>query len=243
MTLAASHGAAPLLGWVVDVQRDFMDPDGRLYVHDLFNDGDPGAQEARAAIVQTVAWMRMHCRTLIYTGDWHAYGDREIDTEHPDASKGTYPPHCMGMSPNDAERSGADLIPEIDPGERLLVLRRDATAPMAVEIARTAVQSGRPIFIQKKEFSCFEGNPATDALLEALTVEMSVRPQLVVCGVATDVCVRYAVEGLLDRGLVVSVVRDATWGLGLLHASETYERWALRGARIVMVDELQRQLA
>ena len=233
MIRGSSGGAMPLLGWVVDVQHDFMDPDGRLYVHDLFNAKDPGAQMARSAIVRTATWMRQHCRTVIYTGDWHAYGDREIDTEHPDAAKGTYPPHCMGMSGNEGERSGAALIPEVDPGEDALVLSRDASAVTALEIARTAAQSGRPILIQKKEFSCFEGNPATDSLLTALGAELKARPRVIVCGVATDVCVRYAVDGLLDRGHAVSVVRDATWGLGLLPASETWERWASRGAQIV----------
>ncbi|MEP7346657.1 MAG: isochorismatase family protein, partial [Gemmatimonadaceae bacterium] len=174
----------------------------------------------------------------IFTGDWHAYGDREIDTEHPDALKGTYPPHCMGMSPDASERSGAALIHEIDPGESALVLDRDANPATASKIAQAATESGRPIFIQKREFSCFEGNLATEPLLEALTVQMNARPHVIVCGVATDVCVRYAVDGLLDRGLEVSIVRDATWALGLLPASETWERWASRGAHIVMVDAL-----
>ena len=140
----ATGGAVPLLGWVVDVQRDFMDPDGRLYVHDLFKAEDPGARLVRSAIIQTTEWMRTHCRIVVFTGDWHAYGDREIDTEHPDASKGTYPPHCMGMSPDAGERAGAALIPEIDSGDSALILDRDATTAKASEIARTAARSGRP---------------------------------------------------------------------------------------------------
>ncbi len=106
------------VGWVVDVQNDFMRPDGRLYVHDLFNAGDVGASLATPAIVRTVAWMRDHCDVVVFTGDWHAYGDREIDTESPDATKGTYPPHCMGLSEDPAERSRRGDHPRDRSGER-----------------------------------------------------------------------------------------------------------------------------
>jgi nicotinamidase-related amidase len=230
--------ARPLLGWVVDVQRDFMEPDGRLYVHDLKDPSDPGAKLARSAIVDTVSWMKDHCQTTVFTGDWHGYGDREIDTQHPDAMAGTYPPHCMGMSDDADERTGAALITEIDPGANALVLNREATPSDANEIAQSALQSGRPVFLQKKEFSCFEGNPATDPMLEAMAKELAVSPHVVVCGVATDVCVRHAVEGMLDRGLSLTIVRDATWSLGLLSSAETWERWAERGAEIVSVANL-----
>lgn len=236
--MTTTDSRTPLLGWVVDVQRDFMDPDGRLYVHDLGNPADPGARLARATIVRTVHWMKKHCRVVVYTGDWHAYGDREIDIEHADARRGTYPPHCMGMSPDAGEREGAAIIPEIQPGHEAIVLGRDAKGGEARAVARDAVRSGRPVFLQKNEFSCFDGNPETELLLSALAAELGAAPHVVICGVATDVCVRFAVEGMLDRGYAVSVVRDATWGLGLLSDAETWERWAERGARITSLADL-----
>ncbi|HSR42654.1 MAG TPA: hypothetical protein VLL48_10790, partial [Longimicrobiales bacterium] len=77
------------IGWVVDVQNDFMQPDGRLYVKDLGNEDDPGAVEARPAIEEAVEWMRSHCDLMVFTGDWHDYGDAEIDAEDPDPDQGT----------------------------------------------------------------------------------------------------------------------------------------------------------
>jgi nicotinamidase-related amidase len=229
---------APVVGWVVDVQRDFMDPDGRLYVHDLFDPADPGASLARANIVRTVGWLRAHCDVVVFTGDWHALGDREIDPVAPDATKGTYPPHCMGLSNDESEREGAFLIPEIDPGGDALVVSRDAGPDEAREMARRAVGEKRPVFIHKREFSVFEGNPATDPFLDALAEALGARPRLIVCGVATDVCVRHAVEGFLDRGADVEVVRDATWGLGLLGDPQTFGAWRARGARETTVEDL-----
>ena len=86
------------VGWVVDCQWDFMNPSGRLYVKDLFDDSDAGAVKIEGKLVQAVAWMREHCEIVVFTGDWHGYDDAEIDTEAPDPERGTYPPHCMGRS-------------------------------------------------------------------------------------------------------------------------------------------------
>jgi nicotinamidase/pyrazinamidase len=226
-------GARPArIGWVVDVQHDFMRPDGRLYVHHLFDASDAGAVRATSAIVRTVAWMRAQCDVVVFTGDWHRLGDREIDPVAPDPRKGTYPPHCMGLSPDADERAGAALIPEIDPGSDALVLPRDADAVLARAVAQRAVAERRPVFVQKREFSVFEGNDGADALVQALRDALGGAPQFIVCGVATDVCVKQAVDGLLDRSARVAVVQDATWSLGLLPNAETFDLWVGRGATL-----------
>jgi nicotinamidase-related amidase len=227
------------VGWVVDVQRDFMEPDGRLYVHDLFNPGDEGARLAAPAIARAVQWMRANCDVTVFTGDWHGYGDREIDPVAPDPRRETYPPHCMGLSPDPAEREGAALIPAVAPADPL-ILGRDANDEDARAIAHRAVHEHRPVFIQKSEFSVFEGNAAADTFVRALRDELGEGAEFVVCGVATDVCVRHAVEGFLDRSCAVQLVPDAMWGLGLLGPDATIEAWLERGARVTPVDALAR---
>jgi nicotinamidase-related amidase len=231
-------GRQPRVGWVVDVQNDFMLPDGRLYVHDLFDPSDPGATLATGEIIDAVRWMRANCDVVVYTGDWHAYGDREIDTIAPDATRGTYPPHCMGLSPDSRERAGAALLGAIAPGDDVLVLERDASADDAREVARRAVSERRPVFVRKSEFSVFVGNPATEPFLDALRTALGGSPEFIVCGVATDVCVKQAVDGLLDREQSVRVVGDAMWGLGLLPRAETFDLWARRGAALTTTTEL-----
>jgi len=156
-----------LVGWIVDVQEDFMNPNGRLYVRDLFDDSDPGAVRIVSALKAAAAWMRTHCEVIVYTGDWHGLDDAEIDPVAPDPARDTYPPHCMGRSPDPVERAGAEVIEEIRPADPL-VLAHDAANEDATLVARLAVKQRRPVFVQKTRFNVFEGNPACEAFVRSL---------------------------------------------------------------------------
>jgi nicotinamidase/pyrazinamidase len=222
---------SPVVFWDVDTQFDFMTPPdhgGLLYVRDASDPDDPGAR----SIVERLARISEHARSVgilrVATGDWHTLDHREIDAEDPDF-RTTFPPHCM------AGERGSEKIPETRLRDPIVVPLRadDAFARGAVRRARA---EGRDIFLQKEEFSCFSGNPATGALLDEL------RPgALVVYGVALDVCVKHAVEGMLDRGLPVVVVEDATWGLGIEPGEDLLRGWEGRGARRITVDEAIRR--
>jgi nicotinamidase-related amidase len=239
-TRADRAARAARIGWIVDVQNDFMLPPeqgGRLYVHDLFDDGaDAGATQIVPALVRATEWMRANCDAIVYTGDWHAHDDAEIDPVAPDAIQGTYPPHCMGLSPDADEREGAQIIAEIRPADPI-VLKRDATDADARDVARRAVDERRPVFIQKSRFSVFEGNAAADAFVRALRDRLGGTVEVYVIGVARDVCVKGAVEGMLEpvRGVPVTLVTDATWGLGIEPEAESLRRWMDAGAALVTV--------
>jgi nicotinamidase-related amidase len=239
-----THRRTPVarIGWIVDVQNDFMLPPaqgGRLYVHDLFDDGsDRGAIQIVPQLVEAVDWMRGHCDAIVYTGDWHNCQDAEIDPVAPDATKGTYPPHCMGLSDDPAEREGAFIIREVRP-HNPVILPRAATGSDAVDAARRAVGERRPVFIQKSRFSVFDGNPATDALLDALRERLGAPLEVWMIGVARDVCVKGALEGMLERRIPVTLITDATWGLGLEPEAESLARWMNDGAALVTTRGLQ----
>jgi nicotinamidase-related amidase len=226
------------IGWVVDAQNDFLLPPeqgGRLYVHDLFDNGeDAGATQAIPAIERAVEWMRARCDVMVYTGDWHSYADEEIDAAAPDPSRGTYPPHCMGLSDDAAEREGAQILASIRP-EDPIVLSRAATPADARAAARRAVAERRPLFIHKSKFDVFEGNLATDDLIRALREELKKPVEVFVAGVARDVCVKQAVEGMLapQRALPVTLITDATWGLGIEKEEESLARWLASGAALM----------
>ena len=230
-------GGPARIGWIVDVQEDFMNPDGRLYVRDLFDDSDAGAIQVVPALEAAAAWMREHCDIIVYTGDWHGLDDLEIDAVAPDPARDTYPPHCMGRSPDPVERAGAEVIEEIRP-EDPLVLAHDAVDEEAVLVARLAVRQRRPVFVRKTRFNVFEGNPACETFVRSLGDALGRALEFVVIGVARDVCMTQAVDGLQARGYEVTAVRDATWGLGLEDEAETLARWAGRG-RVVTLAELE----
>lgn len=222
-----------VVGWVVDVQNDFMRPDGRLYVKHLGEPDDPGAAQVEARIADAVAWMREHADVTVFTGDWHGLEDPEIDPDTPDPAKGTYPPHCMGRSPDPDEREGAALVPVVRPDDPL-ILDVDADASRGEAVAREALAAGRPVFVRKTRFDVFAGNDATDAFVATLAAELG-DPEFVVVGVARDVCVTRAVDGLQARGRNVTALRDATWGLGLEAEEVTLARWA-RGGRVTTLE-------
>src|SRR4029453_9707274 len=86
---------------VVDVQNDFADPDGSLYVRDsaAVIDAVNGAVKAARAADATV----------VYTQDWHP-----PDTPHFAKDGGTWPVHCV------AGTWGAELHPDLEvDGERV----------------------------------------------------------------------------------------------------------------------------
>lgn len=224
------------VGWVVDAQVDFMDPAGRLYVKDLQDDTDPGAILIAPRLEAAVGWMRRNCAVVVYTGDWHGHEDDEIDVEAPDPLKGTYPPHCMGRSADPEERAGAAVIASIAPRDPL-VLGLETSNEEAQRLAREAVRDRRDVFIHKTRFDVFAGNAATEAFVEGLVQVLGSQPEFVVAGVARDVCVTQAVDGLQARRHRVTALRDATWGLGLEAEADTLARWSRTG-RVVTLDDL-----
>ena len=225
------------IGWVVDVQRDFMEPDGRLYVRDLSDDRDPGAVMAEPRLVEAVEWMHAHAALVVYTADWHGYDDAEIDAANPDPGKGTYPPHCMGRSADPGERLGAEIIPSLAASDCLVLQVHATPADVRALLARWR-RRPRPVLVRKNRFDVFEGNRAADLFVES--VARALDPvEFFVAGVARDVCVTQTVDGLQARGHRVTAIRDAMWGLGLEAEEDTLARWRGRG-RVIEVADLPR---
>lgn len=80
---------------VVDVQNDFGDPDGGLYV--------AGGEEIVDGVNEEVAAARAAGAFVVYTQDWHPE-----TTPHFAKDGGTWPVHCV------ADTWGAELMPTLD---------------------------------------------------------------------------------------------------------------------------------
>ena len=198
----SASDSRPVL-WDVDTQVDFMESTGRLYV--------PGAGTTRAAMGRLVLSAREAGIVHVASADDHIAIDAEISDE-PDFVI-TYPPHCMRGTP------GADKIPEtaqLDP----LVLEPTPYSDLA-ELAH-----GRREFLLLKQSTDVFTNANAVALLGYLQPT-----EVIVFGVATDVCDHQAIMGLRDRGWSVAFVEDAASGLSEERVAACMAEWRERGIR------------
>jgi nicotinamidase/pyrazinamidase len=198
--------------WDVDTQGDFMLPEGKLYV--------PGAEEAAPAMARLVAAAREAGIVHVASADDHELTDPEISDE-PDF-RNTYPPHCLRGTP------GAEKIPETKQADPLPL----SLVPFPPGLLPGLIEGRRELLLLKKNFDVFT-NPNTDALLKVLDPE-----EIVVFGVASDVCDDAVILGLLLRGRRVRFVEDAARGLDEARVAACTAVWRDRGVEFSTVDEV-----
>jgi nicotinamidase/pyrazinamidase len=176
--------------WNVDTQVDFVDKEGKLPV--------PEAESIKPNLKKLTDFARVNNIKVVNTMDWHFKDSKELSDE-PDFIE-TFPPHCM------ANTEGARFIPETSP---------DQGTTMVVDWSTQKgmnfhdIHKFRNIIIRKDAFDVFEGNQLTEAIVNNLGIPFLDRPTFIIYGVATNVCVKAAVEGITKRGYMVKVVTDA----------------------------------
>ena len=87
-------------------------------------------------------------------------------------------------------------------------------------------------FVEKQTFDCFS-NPRMDELVKQLAPE-----KFCVYGVVTDVCVRCAVDGLLERSAQVILVTDAILAFHEDAAEKAMAAWRAAGVKFVTTASL-----
>lgn len=183
---------------VVDVQRDFMLPGGALYV--------PGAETLIAPLDAMLASLRAEDTAgVLLTFDTHD-GDRYAGS----AEAAEFPLHCVrgsvgwetvldlgGLDPSvPLYRMEKGVFAMWEEADGVIVDARDPQSPVVP----------RDLFFDR---------------LGAAGVD-----EVVVVGVAADYCVRWAVEGLIARGLGVRVPAALTLGIVRQIDSVAAEEWA-----------------
>ena len=183
--------------WNTDTQYDFIDKDGKLSVEN--------AESIKPNLKKLTDFARVNTIKVVNTMDWHFKDSKEL-SDDPDFVK-TFPPHCM------ANTEGARFIEETSPdrGTTMLVDWSEQKGMNFHEIHKF-----RNLIIRKDAFDVFEGNNLTEAIVNNLGIPFLDRPTFIVYGVATNVCVKAAVDGLTKRGYSVKVVTDAIKGLPTL---------------------------
>ena len=168
----------------------------------------PDAPAAVPAMARLVAAARVAGVPHVASADDHELTDAEISAT-PDYAL-TYPPHCLRGT------RGAEKIPET---------QQDDPVPLALTEVPEHWLRGREFLLLKKHFDVFT-NPNADRVLQLLDPE-----EVIVFGVATDVCNAAAIRGLLARGRAVTFVEDASRGLDDARTAAYLSEWHQGGVR------------
>jgi nicotinamidase/pyrazinamidase len=86
--------------------------------------------------------------------------------------------------------------------------------------------------LQKQTLDIFESRHA-----ESLVNRLPRAAEIVVFGVVTEYCVRFAAKGLMKRGRRVSIVRDAIETLNPEEGRKALDELRSLGARLITTDE------
>ena len=204
--------------WDVDTQVDFMRPDGKLYV--------PGAEETAPAMALLVEAARAAGIVHVASADDHELSDPEIVALEVADFRNTYPPHCLRGT------RGAAKVPETEQDDPLPL----GLVPFPPGLIPNLIAGRREILFLKKNFNVFT-NPNADPVLDELDPD-----EVIVFGVATDVCDDAAILGLLQRGRKVRFIEDAARGLDEARVSACTKVWRERGVEFATSDEVVAQL-
>lgn len=206
---------ARVIFWDVDTQHDFMKADGTLYV--------PEAEHIIPNLKKLTDYAHANGYRIVASADDHVREHPEI-SDRPDWQS-TFPPHCMRGTP------GQKKIPETTLRDPLVV--EPFPAEPAALGARVRSHPG-DVLLHKHRFDVFT-NPNAVTVLEAIDPD-----DVVLYGVATDVCDKAAIEGLLERRphTRLFAVTDAMKPLDKAVGEQLLKEWGERGVRLVRTEEV-----
>lgn len=222
--------------WNVDTQFDFMRKGGapNEYVGKLVVEG---AQAIEPQLQRLTNLAEKYNVQVINTADWHRADSAELSAT-PDFAT-TYPEHCMQFT------KGAEFVPATKPiNPHYVNWDENATA-----FVGDVLQTQRNIVMLKDKFDIFAGNKYANTVTQAVLDQPTGKKTVVVYGVATNVCVDYAVVGLRERGYNVLVPEDAIKHLPHLETHPTMNlaavvnKWKEAGVQMTTVAGIERLLA
>lgn len=195
--------------WEVDTQKDFMLPDGKLYVK--------GAEKLLPNIRRVTDLARQDRIFLVSHGCFHTPNDPEFTQ---------FPPHCVKGTP------GSDFVPEALT-EKILRVPNEPGAKLPNDLSPY-----QQILLEKQTLNIFETRLADALVRQTLPKNIGSNPEFFVFGVVTEFCVGFAVKGLLERGCRVAVVRDAIETLSPDVGQHTLEEWQRLGSRLITTEQV-----
>jgi nicotinamidase/pyrazinamidase len=207
----------------VDLQRDFCEPTGSLFV--------PGSPNA--SFRELTRYAVEHGIPILGSVDSHAWDAWEFATSAAPAPVGEKPnfaDHCVKGTPGWLKIDGT-LPP------RFRFLPNVPEAPLDSVVREVASGATQAVYFEKEVYSLF-ANPLADPFLKALFAMFPEPPELFVYGVATDYCVRGAALGLRERGYATTLITDATAGISPEGTEAAIREMAAAGVNLTTMASL-----
>lgn len=170
----------------------------------------PGSESIVPALQRLTQWAAAHGVLVVASADAHQADDAEF--QH-------WPRHCL------AGTAGQEKIPESRLPKPLILPNRRVEIPVDLS-------GWQQVVIEKQQLDVFT-NPNTSPLVEQLG-----RPDVVLYGVVTELCVAQAAGNLLRRGCRMTLVEDAMAALDSAKGRAVVEKFVAQGARVARAEEI-----
>jgi len=191
-----------------------MDTNGSLYVE--------GSEDIKPILKKLTEFAKENQIRVINTMDWH-YEDSEELSDNPDFAS-TFPNHCM------VDTIGSEFISETNPDDSYII-------DWSINMGFDYLPNNRNITIRKDKFDVFEGNPNTNRITDLL--KKSGIDTVIVYGVTSQICVNFAIMGLVERGFKVIVIENGIKGLPNIESPKPF--WLDKGVELINFEDLSLQ--
>ena len=209
----------------VDVQNDFCEPSGSLYVKGSPND-------TYRALTRFAASQGIPILGSVDSHAWDAWEFASSETRGPGGEKPNFPDHCVKGTPGWLKVAGTlparfRFVPNVPEAQ---------VDPIVDELVRGATQA---VYFEKEVYSLF-ANPVAERFVAELVRQAGGTPELFVYGVATDYCVKAAALGFAQRGYLTTLLEDAIAGITPEGTRAALDELRAAGVRISSAAEILR---
>lgn len=207
----------------VDVQRDFCEPKGALYV--------PGSpNDVLRQLVHHAVEKNIPIFGSVDSHAWDAWEFASSGRKGPDGAQPNFPDHCVKGTPGWLKVEGT-LPP------RFRFVPNVASAHIDSIVAEVLHGQTGGVYFEKEVYSLF-ANPMAETFLEKIVQAAGTTPHFYVFGVATDYCVKAAALGLAQRGYRTVLLTDAIAGITPEGVKQALDEMTHAGVRLTTTAEL-----
>src|SRR5262245_11979530 len=182
----------------VDIQRDFCDETGPLYVK-----GSPN--ERFRALTRFAVERGIPILGSVDSHAWDAWEFASSGRSGPNGEQPNFPDHCVKGTHGWLKVDGT--LPK-----RFRFIPNVADAPINSILEELVRRETHGVYFEKEVYSLF-ANPLAERFLKDLVASAGSGPTFFVYGVATDYCIKAAALGLAQRGYKTTLLTDAVAGI------------------------------